>query len=201
MSDTAAAFDYAGDRGIRIVSASLSSTAGDGGVAQAVARHPNTLYIVAAGNDGLSVGSQPRVAVRVAGGEHHLRRRDRGQRHAGELLELLARERGLARTRRSIESTYRWQSGELGYGMLSGTSMATPMVSAAAALVLARDPALTAAQVKAALIDNADRLPALAGKSVTGARLNAYAPSRRSLQTATATGRLTPTTPARTSRA
>jgi subtilisin family serine protease len=58
------------------------------------------------------------------------------------------------------------------YGVKSGTSMAAPHVSGAAALLLAGNPRLTPAQVRAALLDNGDPVPALAGKTVSGRRLN-----------------------------
>ncbi len=58
------------------------------------------------------------------------------------------------------------------YDKLSGTSMATPHVSGAAALVKAAYPDATAAQIKARLINTADPIDALAGKTVSGGRLN-----------------------------
>ena len=58
------------------------------------------------------------------------------------------------------------------YGFLSGTSMATPHVSGAAALLWAHAPHLTVAQVKATLMNNVDVLPQWAGLTVTGGRLN-----------------------------
>ncbi len=59
------------------------------------------------------------------------------------------------------------------YQTLSGTSMATPHVSGVAALVLAKTPGLTTAQVKSTILNNTDPLPSLSGKTVTGGRLNA----------------------------
>jgi subtilisin family serine protease len=59
------------------------------------------------------------------------------------------------------------------YDIKSGTSMAAPHVSGVAALALARAPSLGVADLKALLLDNVDHLPALAGKTVTGGRLNA----------------------------
>jgi uncharacterized repeat protein (TIGR01451 family) len=60
-----------------------------------------------------------------------------------------------------------------GYTTVSGTSMATPHVSGVAALLLANNPSLTTAQVKSAILNNTDPIPSLAGKTVTGGRLNA----------------------------
>jgi subtilisin family serine protease len=62
-----------------------------------------------------------------------------------------------------------------GYAFLDGTSMAAPFVSGAAALLLSLHPEATVTQVRTALLDSATRIPALAGTSVTGGRLNAAA--------------------------
>lgn len=58
------------------------------------------------------------------------------------------------------------------YGSYSGTSMATPHVSGAAAMYLSLNPTATAAQVKAAILNSATPTPSLSGKTVTGGRLN-----------------------------
>jgi subtilisin family serine protease len=58
------------------------------------------------------------------------------------------------------------------YGSYDGTSMATPHVSGAAALYLSVNPGASAAQVKAAILNAATPTPSLAGKTVTGGRLN-----------------------------
>lgn len=59
------------------------------------------------------------------------------------------------------------------YTTLSGTSMAAPHVSGVAALILAKTPSLTTAQVKSAILDNTDPISSLSGKTITGGRLNA----------------------------
>jgi subtilisin family serine protease/PKD repeat protein len=60
-----------------------------------------------------------------------------------------------------------------GYKLLNGTSMATPHVSGAAALAFAQFPGITHHQAKLRLMSGADPVPALAGITVTGGRLNA----------------------------
>ena len=56
----------------------------------------------------------------------------------------------------------------------AGTSAAAPFVAGACALLRSVKPSLTAAQVKAAILNNVDPLPSLAGKTVSGGRLNLY---------------------------
>ena len=58
------------------------------------------------------------------------------------------------------------------YGSYSGTSMATPHVTGAAALYASSNPTATAALIKAAILNNATATGSLAGKCATGGRLN-----------------------------
>ncbi|MDO8490132.1 MAG: S8 family serine peptidase [bacterium] len=70
------------------------------------------------------------------------------------------------------------------YEYLSGTSMATPHVVGLVALIEGYNPALTPAQVKAAILNSGDPLPDLAGKTVSGKRINA----QKALQAVTGVG-------------
>jgi len=59
-----------------------------------------------------------------------------------------------------------------GYGSYSGTSMATPHVSGAAALYKALNPSSNASQIKAAILGSATPTSSLLGKTATNGRLN-----------------------------
>ncbi|MCF7223201.1 S8 family peptidase [Marilutibacter chinensis] len=60
-----------------------------------------------------------------------------------------------------------------GYASYSGTSMATPHVTGAAALYASSHPSATAAEVKTAILDATVATPSLQGKVLTGGRLDA----------------------------
>jgi len=59
-----------------------------------------------------------------------------------------------------------------GYASYSGTSMATPHVTGAAALYAATHPGASAVTIKNAILSSVVKTPALSGKCVTGGRLN-----------------------------
>lgn len=62
-----------------------------------------------------------------------------------------------------------------GYGFLDGTSMASPHVAGAAALLFSLKPDATVAQARSALLGSVDPVAALAGTTSTGGRLDVAA--------------------------
>lgn len=77
----------------------------------------------------------------------------------------------MSSTYTNSDSAYLISTPTLGF---SGTSFAAPLVSAAAAMVMAKYPSENYQQIIARILKATDPLPALAGKCVTGGRLNLY---------------------------
>jgi thermitase len=192
-ADVAAAFAYAGDRGVRVVNASLGSSYPSLVERRAIHDHPGTLYVVAAGNGGPDgVGDDNDGATReypcshdepnliCVGATDSDDARAAFSNFGAASVDLFAPGQDIvsswARGRPTVLNQY-FGAGD-GYEIMQGTSMASPHVAGAAALTAAVQPGWSGSQLRAALIDGADRLPGLAGASVSGGRLNAAASVR-----------------------
>ncbi len=170
-SDAIRAYGYAARAGARVANLSFGGATASRAERDALAAAPGVLFVAAAGNDGEDndvVGSYPceyelANVVCVAAS-------DRDDRLAS-FSNSGATSVDLAAPGVDIASTVL----DGGYAYMDGTSMAAPHVAGAAALVLSRTPGLTTAGLRSVLLDSADRRPALAGRVVTGARLNAAA--------------------------
>jgi large repetitive protein len=67
-----------------------------------------------------------------------------------------------------------WNGSDSDYRYFDGTSMAAPHVTGACALLLARYPSENYQQIINRILSNVDRLPGLAGKCMSGGRLNLH---------------------------
>jgi thermitase len=170
----AQAFDYAGDLGLRVVNASLGGEAVDAGqtLRNAIAEHPNTLYVTAAGNDGrdarlVSPCNVPQPNVLCVGATDYNDRRAQFSNYGATSVDLFAP---------GVDISSTWPSNS--YVFRDGTSMAAPHVSGEAALLLGARPSLAAQQVKDLIMASVDSRPALSGLAVTGGRANAGVAAR-----------------------
>ncbi len=173
LDDVASAFAYAGQNNIKIVNASLGGPSSSQTLEQAVIDYPNTLYVVAAGNnatnnDGSSTPfypcDLPEANLICVGASDQTDQPAYFSNYGSTSVDLFAP--GV-----NILST--WLTPNYAYD--SGTSMATPMVTGTLALMLARNPSLTAAQLKSDLLASVDPSPQMAGLSVSGGELDAAA--------------------------
>ena len=176
-ADVAAAFNYAGDAGVPIVNASLGSSTPSQEIEQAIAAHPNTLYVVAAGNSGTdndnpSTPFYPcdltEANVVCVGASDQNDQPASFSDYGPTSVDLFAP--GV-----NILSTWLSSGGAAQYAYADGTSMATPMVSATLALMLSRNSSLSAAELKRDLLQSVDQEPQFAGESSTGGELDAAA--------------------------
>jgi subtilisin family serine protease/uncharacterized membrane protein len=172
LSDAIAAIAYAADNGAQV----SNNSWGGGGFSQALrdtiadAAEKGMLFVAAAGNDARNNDIE---AVYPAGYD------------APNVLSVAATSRNdvlasfsnygaqsvdLAAPGQSILSTVRNNT----YALFSGTSMASPHVAGAAAMVLAKNPLLSPEQVKDVLMRSVDPVAALDGRVLTGGRLNLH---------------------------
>jgi thermitase len=167
------AYAYAARAGADVVNLSLGSSVSSRAESDAIASFPGVLFVAAAGNGGDDgVGDDNDVepeypcayplpnVVCVAASDN----RDRLAPFSnyGDLAVDLAAP--------GVDIVSTLPGG--GYGWASGTSMATPHVSGAAALLWAATPGASASQVKSALLGGVDPVAAFGGRTVTGGRLN-----------------------------
>lgn len=164
-----AAFTYAAEAGVKVVNASFGSGSYSVGEDLVIRQHPETLFVVAAGNDGVDLDEHPSYpcslnyenvlcvgASTVADGPAEF------SNYGAANVDLFAPGEDVAST---------WITDS--YVLDSGTSMAAPHVAGTAALVAAAYPTLTTAGLRAAILAGVDRPAKLAGLSSSGGRLNA----------------------------
>ncbi|MCA2945498.1 S8 family serine peptidase, partial [Microcystis sp. M011S1] len=179
-SNAILAINYAKDKGVKLTNNSW----GGGGYSQALydainaAGQAGALFIAAAGNNGNNNDANPFYPASY---------------NLANIISVAATNRNdqlvtFANTGGWWGSNYGLTSVDLGapgseiysttpnntYATYSGTSMASPHVAGAAALLWSQNPTWTAQQVKNTLMNTGDPLASLAGKTVSGKRLNVF---------------------------
>jgi subtilisin family serine protease len=172
LADAVKAIQYATKMNVKI----MSNSWGGGGFSQAMydaineAKIKGILFVAAAGNDSANSDSSPHYPAGY------------------QIDNVMAVAATTNRDTLASFSTYGKRTVHIaapghkiyssikggGYNTFSGTSMATPHVSGAAALVWGANPSLTYAEIKERLMKSRDFIPALSRKVASSGRLNVY---------------------------
>jgi subtilisin family serine protease len=174
--DAIEAINYVIDRkkagvNVRIISASWGSTQKSRALGEVIrkAYENDILFVAAAGNSSVDNDRNPHYpssydvpnVVSVAALDRH--------DALASFSNYGAKSVAIAAPGVDILST--WLGNE--YEEKSGTSMATPVVSGVAALILAEHPHMSVDDLKKKLLASTDPVPVLKGKTVTAGRINA----------------------------
>lgn len=173
ISSVAAGMNYAVNRGVKIISMSLGTTAYSQTLEDAIiyAKNNGALIVAAAGNAAANADTSPLYPAASAQDNVISVAASNSSDSLAYFSNYGATSVDLAAPGESILSTY--LNGQYAYA--SGTSMATPHVAGMAAMLKSVNSTLTYSQIKSILITSVDKLPAFTGKMVSGGRANLYA--------------------------
>jgi hypothetical protein len=170
LSDLQECLDYARAKGARVVNCSFESSVSSVTLSNAFVELRNAGIIVtaAAGNSGTDNDAFPKYPAsfpmdNIISVTATTRTDDQAYNYGATSVHLGAPGVSIYSTRNFSDSAYTTDSG---------TSFAAPCVAGAAALLLAEFPGLTYRQVIDRVLATVDPLPSLAGRCVTGGRLN-----------------------------
>jgi subtilisin family serine protease len=171
-SDAVVSIDYARAKGAAVVNASFAGPDNSISLRDAInrARSAGMMIVAAAGNEALNNDSIPTYPANYAVDNVVSVAATTRSDTLANYSNYGAQTVDLAAPGSSIYSAY--FSADNAYVTMSGTSMAAPHVAGAVALLRAHVPSLSYAQIIDRLLKAVDPLPALAGKTATGGRLN-----------------------------
>lgn len=183
-SDAVDAITYATAMGAKIMSNSWGGGAYSQSLKDAIdaANNAGILFVAAAGNNGANNDTVPFypacyassniISVAATDANDNLASfSDYGQ----SSVQIAAPGVGIYSTLPTTQTAAMTSEGlTTSYGTLSGTSMATPVVSGASALALAQTPTLTVAQLKSLITSRSDTLAQLYGLDSSSGRLDLY---------------------------
>jgi subtilisin family serine protease len=184
-STVIACIDYARMNGARVINASFDSSGSSLAVSNAIvaARDAGIIFVASCGNGtksfpNLNVDLSPRypacypmdniISVAYTGRNDEL---GTYSYYGPTTVDLGAPGDQVSSTFTNLDNGYLISSANNG---IAGTSFAAPLVSGACALMLAKYPAENYRQIIARILKATDPLPSLAGKCVTGGRLNLW---------------------------
>jgi hypothetical protein len=172
-SDAVAGIDYAVREGAKIINGSFGSSSKSKSLEDEVeyAQDKGVLLVFAAGNSSESIDSDPSYPASFTNSNIVSVAAITATNALASFSNFGAKGVDLGAPGDSILSTYPTST----YKVLSGTSMATPYVAAAAAILRQQDPDLTYGKLRSAIRDHVTANQALAGKTVTGGQLDAAA--------------------------
>lgn len=165
---------YAANQGAKVINLSLGSPPG-GAVMRTLANfiasyaeRKGALIVAAAGNDGGAVGYPAAASKFLCVGAVNQQKALASFSNRGPELDVVAPGVGIL----STFPTYEVTANRLGlpryYASLNGTSMATPMVSALAALIWSQQPSLSPAEVRSRIEKSTQDLGAVGRDSTFG---------------------------------
>jgi thermitase len=161
-SDAVTGIDYAVRMGAKIVNGSFGSSSKSTALADAVdyAQSKGVLLVFAAGNDGTSNDAAPEYPAALTNSNIIAVAAVTATGALASFSNYGPKSVDLGAPGDSIISTYLGS----GYKVLSGTSMASPIVAAAAAMLRARDAQLSYKQIRSAILASTQPDAALPGK-------------------------------------
>jgi subtilisin family serine protease len=169
-SDAISGMQYAVHAGAKVVNCSFGAPTGSQALHDEIAdaRSKGVLIVVAAGNDGADLEADPSYPASFGDANVISVAATTSDDTLASFSNYDATAVDLAAPGDSIFSTYPTSR----YKVLSGTSMAAPFVTAAAAMLRAQDPGASYSQIRQRLLSSVDQVPALQGRTATGGRLD-----------------------------